>query len=123
MIVLVLSKRKNLTYTLDEEICDILNRVISTEEVKKVVANLKNSKAAGLDNSRVTQALDENSLDLVALILSNIFDRGSFPEEWALARALGMIVILFKEGSKWDLNSYTTLTCLAKFWAYLSGHT
>ena len=38
---------------LDQEIFDTLNRVILTEEVKRVVTNLRSDKAAGLDNSRV----------------------------------------------------------------------
>ena len=55
------------------------------------------------------KALDENFLDFVALILNNIFDSGSFPQEWAL----GIIVILFEEGSESDLNNYRGITLLS----------
>ena len=103
----------------DQEIFDTLNRVISTEEVKRVVTNFKSGKAAGLDKiiPGLLKAMDENFLDLIALILNNIFDSGSFPEEWAL----GIIVILFKEGSKSDLNNYRGITLLSMLGKILVG--
>ena len=43
------TERDEESCALDQEIFDTLNRVISTEEVKRVVTNLRNGKAAGLD--------------------------------------------------------------------------
>ena len=43
------------------------------------------------------------------MILSNIFDSDYFPVEWAL----GIIVILFKDGMKLELNNYRGITLLS----------
>ena len=47
-------------------------------------------------------------LSIVALILNKILDSSNFPEEWAL----GVIVILFKDGDKSELNNYRGITLL-----------
>ena len=72
---------------------------------------MKNGKAAGLDKiiPKLLKYVDDNFLDLMTLILNKIFDSGKFPEEWAL----GVIVILFKEGTKSDLNNYRGITLLS----------
>ena len=103
----------------DSEILDILNRVISAEEIKQVIINLKNGKAAGLDKiiPELLKELDENFIDLIAQILNTIFESGNFPEEWAL----GIIVILFKEGTKSDLNNYRGITLLSMLGKLLVG--
>ena len=95
----------------DNEILDILNRVISAEEIKQVIINLKNSKDACLDKTipELLKELDENFIDLIAQILNIISESGNFSEEWAS----GIIVILFKEGTKSDLNNYRSIMLLS----------
>ena len=53
----------------------------------------------------------------MTLILNKIFDSGKFPEEWAP----GVIVILFKESTKSDLNNYRGITLLSMLWKILVG--
>ena len=99
------------TNLFEKEILDILDRVISIDGVRRVIRNMKNGKAAGLDKiiPELLKYVDDNFLDLMTLILNKIFDSGKFPEEWAP----GAIVILFKEGTKSDLNNYRGITLLS----------
>ena len=103
----------------EKDLLDVLNRVISIEEVRKVIKNLKNGKAAGLDKiiPELIKAFDDNMLEVIAPILNNIFDSGNFPEEWAL----GVIVILYKDGTKSDLNNYRGITLLSMLGKILIG--
>ena len=49
--------------------------------------------------------------------MNKTFDTGGFPEEWAL----GIIVILFKEGEKNDINNYRGITLLSVVGKLLVG--
>ena len=95
----------------EKEILDILDQVISIDKVRKVIRNMKNGKAAGLDKiiPELLKYVDNNFLDLMTLILNKSFDSGKFPEEWTLE----VIVILFKEGRKSNLNNYRGITLLS----------
>ena len=75
-----------------------------------MIANFKNGKAAGLNKitSELIKASDENSLEIFVLLLNKILDNGLFPEEWTL----GIVIILFKEGVRSDLNNYWGITLL-----------
>ena len=97
----------------------VLNRVITVEEVKKVILKLKNGKAGGLNKiiSELIKTFHDNVIDIIALILNNIFDSGDFPEKWAL----GIIVILFKDGMKSELNYYRGITLLSMLVKLLVG--
>ena len=55
-----------------KEILDILDRVISIDQVKKVRRNLKNGK--GLDKiiPELLKHVDDNFLDLISLIVNKI---------------------------------------------------
>ena len=68
-------------------------------------------KAGGLDKiiPELIKAFDDGIIDIITLILNNIFDSGYFPVEWAL----GIIVILFKDGMKLELNNYRGITLLS----------
>ena len=52
-----------------QEILSILNRVITVEEVKKVILKLKNGKTGGLDKiiPQLIKAFDDNVIDIIAL--------------------------------------------------------
>ena len=80
---------------------------------------MKNGKAGGLDKKipELIREFDDNLLGLIIIVLSNIFDSGDFPEEWSL----GVIVILFKDGIKSDLNNYRGITLLSMLGKILVG--
>ena len=98
--------------TYDDIQNEILDRKITIEEIKKVIANFKMAKAAGLDKiiPELIKALDDNMLHIFALLLNKILDNGVFPEEWIL----GAVVILYKEGERSDLNNYSGITSLVE---------
>ena len=83
---------------------DTLDKVITVSEIKKVISNMKNGKAAGIDKivPELIKALDVSTLEIIVHILNSILDSGIFPEEWTVA----VIVILYKDGEKSDLNNY-----------------
>ena len=56
-------------------------------------------------------------LDVITLILDKFFDSGNFPEEWVL----GVMVILYKNGTKSDLNNYRGITLLSMLRKILVG--
>ena len=103
----------------NQELLDILNRIITVDEVEKVILKLKNEKAGGIDKiiPELIKAIDDSVIDVITLILNKIFDSGDFPEEWAL----GIIVILFKDGTKSDLNNYRGITLLSMLGKILVG--
>ena len=103
----------------DLEFLTILDRAISIEEIRKVITKLKNSKEAGLNKiiPELLKSFDDNFLSLIVSTLNEIPDSGKFPDEWAL----GMIVILFKEGTKSDLNNYRGITLLSMLGKILVG--
>ena len=80
---------------------------------------MKNGKAAGIDNliPELLKSLDENMLDIVLLVLNLIFQKGIFPEEWAI----GVIIVLFKDGDTSDLNNYRGITLLRALGKILVG--
>jgi hypothetical protein len=92
-----------------------LARPISVEEIVKAVKLLKRNKAHVLYN-----LLNEyfiKPIDILALPLSDMFnkiiDSGVFPEAWTV----GIIVPLHKKGSESDVNNYrgiTLVSCLSK---------
>ena len=72
----------------DQELLDILNRIITVDEVKKVILKLKNGKAGGMDKliPQLIKAFYESKFDVITLILNKIFDSGEFPKSrhWEL---------------------------------------
>ena len=84
-----------------------------------MIANFKNGKAAGLHKiiPELIKALDEKTLDVFVLLLNKILDNGVFPEEWTL----GVVVILYKEGERSDLNNYRGITLLSMLGKILVG--
>ena len=84
-----------------------------------MIANFKNGKAAGLDKiiPELIKALDEKMLDIFVLLLNKILDNGVFPEEWTL----GVVVILYKEGERSDLNNYHRIALLSMLGKILVG--
>ena len=56
-------------------------------------------------------------LNVITLTLNNIFGSGNFPGEWAP----GVIVILYKDGTKSDLDIYRKITLLSVLGKVLVG--
>ena len=82
-------------------------------------SNMKNGKAAGIDKivPELIKALDLSTLEIIVHILNSILDSGIFPEEWTV----GVIVILYKDGEKSDLNNYRGITLLSMLGKILVG--
>ena len=89
----------------------ILNNKISLEEAKQTVKKLKFKKAAGIDKviAELFKSLNDRALIVIVKIPNKIFESGEFPEEWAM----GIIVPIFKEGEREDLNNYRDITLLS----------
>ena len=103
----------------DSDLLEILNRSITIDEINKVIMKMKTGKAGGLDKiiPELIKEFDDNLLGLIIIILNNIFDSGDFPEEWAL----GVIVIILKDGIKSDLNNYRGISLLGMLGKILVG--
>ena len=80
---------------------------------------MKIGKAAGIDKliPELLKSFDDNMLDIILLVLNQIFQNGIFPEEWAI----GVIIILFKDGETNDLNNYRGITLLSVLGKILIG--
>ena len=98
---------------------DTSDKVITVSKIKKVISNMKNGKAAGIDKivPELIKALDVSTLEIIVHILNSILDSGIFPEEWTV----GVIVILYKDGEKSDLNNYRGITLLSMLGKILVG--
>ena len=98
-----------------------LDELITEEEIRKVVAELKNDKSPGIDG--ITNEYTKYSIDKIASVLTAIFDlvlkAGIFPRAWLI----GIIKPVYKKkGSKSDANNYrgiTLVSCLGKVFAGL----
>ena len=84
-----------------------------------MINNLNNGKAAGIDKiiPELVKALDDNTLEIIVLVLNCILDSGVFPEEWSL----GVVVMLHKEGERSDLNNFRGITLLRVLGKLLVG--
>ena len=80
---------------------------------------MTNGKAVGIDKiiPELQKSFDENMLDLITLILNLIFEKGTFPEEWAV----GVVIILHKDGDTSDLNNLSGITLLSMSGKLLIG--
>ena len=102
-----------------DHVSETLHKKISREEIRKVIKNMKNNKAAGIDKiiPELLKGVDDQMLDVIELLLNLIFEKGVFPEEWTL----GVITILFKDGETNDLNNYRGITLLSMLGKILVG--
>ena len=98
---------------------DTPDKVITVSEIQKVISNMKNGKAAGIDKivPELIKALDVSTLEIIVHISNSILDSGIFPEEWTVE----VIVILYKDGKKSDLNNYLRITLLNMLGKILVG--
>ena len=96
-----------------------LDKDLELKKVKTVINGMKNGKAARIDKliPELLKSFDDNMLDIVLLVLNLIFQKGIFPEEWAI----GVIIVLFKDGDTNDLNNYRGITLLSLLGKILVG--
>ena len=108
-----------INFVIVDHVSETLDKKISREEIRKVIKNMKNNKAAGIDKiiPELLKGVDDQKLDVIELLLNLIFEKGVFPEEWTL----GVITILFKDGETNDLNNYRGITLLSMLGKILVG--
>ena len=102
-----------------EKIQEKLDKNIEKNEIKKVINSMKNGRAARIDKiiPELLKSFDENMLDLITFILNFIFVKDTFPEDWAV----GVVVILHKDGDTNDLNNFRGITLLSMLGKLLIG--
>lgn len=84
-----------------------------TEEITKIINNLKTNASAGYDNIKVKviKRLKAVLAPTIAKIINNNIKQGIFPDELKVAR----ITPLYKGGNKQDLNNYRPVSVLPVF--------
>ena len=94
---------------------EVLDRVITTDEVTNAIKSLKNSKSPGLDNILNEYFLEAGDILIGHLtdIFNGIFNSGVFPESWSK----GIIVPVYKKGDPTLADNYRAITlssCMSK---------
>ena len=87
-----------------EDKLSLLNGDITSEEVLKVIKNLKNNKAPG----ELYKSLSSQLLPVIVKLFNTIFHTGIFPECWSTA----IIVTLFKKGDRNECGNYLCISLL-----------
>ena len=80
-------KKDNLDLTL-------LNKAITTDEIKKSVKNLKNGKSVGIDgikNEHIKYSVD-TLMPLYVLLFNKVLESGEIPQDWGV----GLIIPIYK---------------------------
>ena len=79
-----------------ERECSFSLRPVSPEEVKKIVAGLKNTKSTGMDyiNTWVIKLVADDLLPAITHIVNLSITHSEFPKPWKIAK----IVPLLKKG-------------------------
>ena len=92
---------------------DELNIMLSEQEIRVAINQLKLGKSCGPDN--VINELFRYGVDALLPYLlklfNTVFDSGCFPEKWTD----GFIVPLHKKGSKCEVENYRGITLLRTF--------
>ncbi len=91
-------------------ITDLLNSVITEEEVRFALRNLKKGKSPGLDGLPIDIFIkcENQLLKMILHLLNYILDNGTYPEKWAQ----GLIDPLFKKGSTELPSNYRRISIL-----------
>ena len=104
---------------LSPEMYNILNSLITIEEIKNVVKGLKNEKSSGIDgviNEYIKYTIDD-MLHIYVLLFNIILDKGIIPESWGK----GILIPIFKDKrSKSDPNPHRGVTlnsCISKMFS------
>ncbi len=69
----------------NRDILEILDAVITEDEVKAALSNLKSGKSPGIDGVPIDlfKSLDKELMPILIKLLNYILDMGKFPENWA----------------------------------------
>jgi hypothetical protein len=97
--------------------CDLSCRhilLITIDEIKSAIKNLKNNKASGEDliaNEYLKHSFEVMS-DIYVKLFNLIFDKGLIPEQWLY----GDSILIFKnKGDKCDPKNYRPITIVSCF--------
>ena len=94
---------------------NILNTIISDEEVKNGIKNLKSKKSPGFDriSNEMLKCTNSHGKKLLTILFNKILKCGIFPDEWNY----GLIRLIHKGNDIYDPNNYRGITlnsCLGK---------
>ena len=97
---------------------EIINSIITAEEVEKAIKHLKNNKAS-VEDEIINEYIKHSSskmIDLYTKLLNAIFNSGQLPEAWLS----GTIIPIYKnKGSSMDPKynrPITIVSCFAKLY-------
>lgn len=100
----------------NDQLENILNGPISENEVKIAISNLKNNKAAGIDNilNEYLKNIPSEFIPTLCKLFNIVLDSGIVPENWLV----GIIKPVYKnKGDNQDPDNYraiTLISCLGK---------
>ena len=90
---------------------DVSDECITRQEIKQVLKNMKNGKAAGMDS--ITSELLKADIETTACVLEDLFravwESEEIPEDWNC----GLIVKLPKKGNLTDCGNWRGITLLS----------
>ena len=101
-IMLNMANQLNKSTILSDELEDILNKKIQTEEVSKCILTLKNGKASANDliSNEILKCLDKNNIEILKDLFNVCFEAGVYP--WNS----NIITPLHKKGNKDNPDNY-----------------
>ena len=99
-----------LQYTKKGDYGHILKQHVDMETLRKKIKKLKNDKSAGEDEiyNEYLKHLDDDSLDILRLIINDTITHGSVPAGWRSS----VTTMLHKKGDKTDPMNYRPITLL-----------
>lgn len=105
--------------TLEHNPADSETPPITTIEVKKIVALMKNGKSPGEDGVciEIIKTAGEDCYTILAELFNKCLKQSDIPKDWKNA----LMVILFKKGDKADIKNYRPLSLLTNFYKILTG--
>ena len=95
---------------------EIINKLFTTEEIRKHIVSLKKNKSPGIDCilNEFIKNCPENLINVIVLLFNMVLESGIIPSDWTV----GIIKVLYKnKGDINDVNNYrgiTLLSCIGK---------
>ena len=99
----------------NEQRFDILNRILTEDEVAKCIKKSKSKKSPGDDqiSNEMIKCTNKDGIKLLTKLFNTILNLDSFPKEWNY----GLLRLIHKGGDTDDENNYRAITlnsCLGK---------
>ena len=95
---------------------EIINKLFTTDEIRKHIVSLKKNKSPGIDCilNEFIKNCPENLINVIVLLFNMVLESGIIPSDWTV----GIIKVLYKnKGDINDVNNYrgiTLLSCIGK---------